>query len=913
MLFTNNSMDTTRPNPDALLEASQREEEEQRRGKLKIFFGASAGVGKTYAMLAAAREALTQGVNVVVGVVETHGRKETARLLQGLEVLPQREMTREGNLLKEFDLDAALIRAPTLLLVDELAHSNIPGSRHPKRWQDIEELLQSGIHVYTTLNVQHLESLNDVVGNITGVRVWETVPDRVFDRADEVVLVDLPPDELIRRLNEGKVYHLPQAEQALKNFFNKGNLVALRELSLRRTADRVDADLKTFRASRSIQQVWPARESLLVGVGRNPENAIRAAARLAERMEMPWYAVHIETVQYEAETRSDSKNIQAALKMAEEMGAQTATIPGRNVSESLVEYARSRNIGKILVARDFEEEGRLSWKYVLPPILRPSVSARIARLAPDLDVIRVAVTSNRDKKPGVAKPILKKKAGPNLVHYSLAALSCLSVTAISGLLHPFFEPTNIAMLFLLAVLLCALRLGRGPAVFCAFLSVATFDYFFVPPHFTFAVSDFQYILTFGVMLVVALITGYLTAGLRYQARAAARRESRFRALYEMARDLSGALLRDQVVNTAERFLRPGFQIRSRMLFPDAHRKITSSFESSTSTVPVDFGVAQWAFDHGKSAGLGTDTLPGSQALYIPLKAPMRMRGVLVIEPEVGNTHLEPEQIRQIEAAASLLAIALERVHYVEVAQDALVRMESERLRNSLLSALSHDVRTPLTAIVGLADTLAHSPETLSAGQQELVLALRDEAERMNRLVHNLLDMAQLAAGKVRLHPEWQSLEESVGGALRASGSVLTKHSVVTDLPRDLPLIRFDAVLIERVLCNLLENAAKYSPPASLIRISARVQEQKLEVVVEDNGPGFPPGKEEGIFEKFTRGEEESAVSGIGLGLSICRAVIEAHGGKIRAERPTNGGTRFIFSLPLELPPEITPEITEKSA
>ena len=916
-------MESSRPDPDQLLTSLR--EETERTGRLKIFFGASAGVGKTYAMLSAAREAHRQGLEVLAGVIETHGRKETSALLEGLQILPLREFVRDAGTVREFDLDEALRRKPGLILVDELAHSNVAGSRHPKRWQDVEELLRAGIDVYSTLNVQHLESLNDIVGGITGIRVWETVPDSVFDRADDVVLVDLPPDELLKRLSDGKVYRPAQAEQAAKHFFNKGNLVALRELALRRMADRVDADVKTFRASRSVQTVWATRDALLVGIGggKDPENTVRAAARLAERLEAPWHAVHVESPQAQA-NGARSVRIRKALEMAQKRGAEVATLPGRSVPEALVEYARTRNISRILLGRSVEAEGRFSLNHFLPPFLRPSTSGRIARLAPELDVTRLATDPLADRaEPGGERSGKARRGRPArgaLSHYLVTALGVGAVTLLSMGFLRGFELTNIAMLYLLLVLIAAWRLGRGPALLSAFLGVLAFDFFFVTPQYTLAVSDAQYLLTFVVMLSVALITGTLTSGLRYQAQASVRREARFKALYEMARELSGILVREQVTAACDCFVRTGFQARPTLIYPDAERHLVlpgavssgaraDSPPGAPAEVPdsgIDLAIAQWAFDHNLPAGRGTDTLPASPVLYLPLKAPMRTRGVLAIQPEDPSIVLDPSQSRQMEAAASLVAIALERVHFVEVAQDALVRMESERLRNSLLSALSHDVRTPLTALVGLADTLSHSGEPLTPSQRELVEGLRDEAERMHRLVNNLLEMARLSAGKIPLHLEWQPVEEVIGSSLRAVASSLKRHIVVTDVPRDLPLVRFDAALLERVLCNLLENAAKYTPAGSTLRVAARRAGTMLEVEVEDNGPGLPPGREGVLFEKFTRGDEESAIPGIGLGLSIARAIVEAHDGKIRAERALTGGARFIFTLPLGDPPASLP-------
>jgi two-component system sensor histidine kinase KdpD len=898
-------MNETRPDADRLLAELRREEEQQQRGRLKIFFGASAGVGKTYSMLAAAQAARREGVDVVVGLVETHGRKETQALLQGLEVLPRREIEYRGRTLKEFDLDAALARHPALILVDELAHSNVPGSRHPRRWNDIEELLAAGINVYSTLNVQHIESLNDVVGSITNIRVSETVPDTVFDEANEVVLVDLPADELLQRLKEGKVYLPEQAERALENFFRKGNLIALRELALRRTADRVDEDVRAYRDREAIERVWPTHDTLVAGIGPEPgaEQVVRAAARMAERLGADWHAVYVETPSLQRLPEGKRQRILRVLQLAQEIGAQTATIPGSNVASALVEYARKHNVSKLIVGRGHVTRFR-PW--------RVGVEWQITRLASDIDLIQVAREVSTDTLGNRVWGLVREEDEKGLVYrplrYVWAVAGCGVATALASLLFPFFDLANIAMLFVLAVVLIAFWFGRGPAAMAAFVSVAAFDFFFVPPRFSFAVSDVQYILTFAVMLFVGLITGQLTARFRYQAQVAEHREHRVHSLYEMARELSAALTTDHVVQISQRFVESSFLAKVAVVLADAENRLIVASEKKNHPAQLDLAVAQWAYDHTQPAGFGTDTLPGSAALYLPLKAPMRTRGVLAIEPSVPRWLLVPEQRRQLDTFCTLIAIAIERVHYVEVARDALIKMESERLRNSLLSALSHDLRTPLTALIGLADSLAMSQPPLSRDQAETTAAIREESTRLSTLVHNLLDMARLQAGEVKFYLEWQHIEEVIGSALRAMQITLGKRKIITSVPQDLPLVQFDAVLIDRVLCNLLENAAKYTPENAMVQIGARVSDGNLEVSVMDNGPGIPPGKEKEIFEKFMRGSTESAIPGVGLGLAICRSIVEAHGGKIWVERAPEGGARFVFTLPLGTPPALGAEV-----
>ena len=890
-----------RPNPDELLSRIKEEEARAARGKLKIFFGASAGVGKTYAMLSTARQQAQQSAEVVVGVAETHGRAETEALLEGLECLPLKDVRYRDRVLKEFDLDGALKRRPSLILVDELAHSNLAGSRHPKRWQDVEELLAAGINVYTTVNVQHLETLNDIVGGITGIRVWETVPDRVFDVADEVVLVDLPPDELLQRLKEGKVYMPHQAERAIQNFFRKGNLIALRELALRRTADRVDSQMLKYRRDQAVTPVWQTRESILacIGPGEGGDRIVRSAARIATKLDVSWHVIYVETPELRNLTDRQRQLIFRNLKLAQEMGGETGTLSGSEAVGVIIGYARDHNLSKVLVGRDHVR----AWR----PWYR-SVADRIGKQAPDLDVIQVAreelAGGRRRAAEPTDKPFLDRLKAP-WQSFAMSALFCATATFLAAPLYPRFELTNIAMIFLLAVVLSAVRYGLGPAVAASFLNVAAFDFFFVPPRFSFAVSDVQYGLTFSVMLAVGLVTAKLTSGLNFQARVASQREQRVRALYEMSRELSAALLPENIVEICQRFAEAEFGARTAIVLVGEDDRLGEPISAPGAAVVVDPGVGQWAFEHAAEAGFGTDTLPGSPMLYIPLKAPMRTRGVLVLEPRNPRMLMAPEQRRLLDTFARLIAIALERVHYVEVAQQTTVQMESERLRNSLLSAISHDLRTPLTALIGLADAISLTQPPPTPQQAEIAGSMREEATRMSALVNNLLDMARLQAGAVKLNRQWQPLEEVIGSAINGMEASLARHRVAVHLPDDLPLLEFDAILIERVLANLLDNAFKYTPPGSLIEISAAPGDgETIAVSVEDNGPGLPPGREEEIFKKFERGQKESATPGVGLGLTICRAIIQAHGGTIRAENRADGGARFVFSLPRGTPPHV---------
>ncbi len=919
-----------RPDPDELLDKLQRDEEKRQRGKLKIFFGASAGVGKTYAMLQAARRRHEEGADVVVGIAETHGRSETAALLDGLDVLPLQQIDYRGRKLGEFDLDAALARKPQLILVDELAHSNVQGARHLKRWQDVYELLDAGIDVYTTVNVQHLESLNDVVGQITGIRVWETVPDRVFDSADEVTLVDLPAEELLDRMRDGKVYMAQQAERAVRNFFRKGNLIALRELALRRTADRVDAQMREYRADRSIQRIWQARERLLVCVGPGPEAPmlVRAAARLAASLKADWIAVYVETPALQRLPDARRERTLNALKLAAELGAETATLAGADAVTALIGYAQARNVSK-LVAGASARTGAKRW-------LRRPLGERIAEKAGDLDLTLIRASSTRDG--GEHRHLLnttanawrealsaarERRSPPRAYAFALAI--CAAITLLSSQLIDHIDLTNLVMLYLLGVIFTAVKLGRGPGVVLSFLSVAAFDFFFVPPRMSLSVSDTQYLLTFVGMLLTSLVISHLTSSLRREASVARRREQRTGAMYAMARELAAALTTEQIVGIGSRHVSEVFGARVAMLLPDSVDQVKQKIEDPDAAITLegetlDSDVGQWVYDQQKPAGHGTDTLPAAAALYLPLKAPMRTRGVLaVVMRDKGELDV-PEQQRMLDAFAAQIALALERVHYVDIARDALVSMESERLRNSLLSAISHDLRTPLTTIVGFSSMLAQAHEADAEAQPngQLVEAIHEEALRMTGIVTNLLDMARLQAGSLQLNQQWTLLEETVGAALRACKRVLANHPVQVRLPADLPLLHLDAVLMERLFSNLFENAAKYTAPDTPLMIGAQRLDEDgksfVRVTVDDSGPGLPAGMEARVFEKFTRGEKESAKPGIGLGLAICRAIVEAHGGTIGALNRVSAdgrveGARFWFTLPVETPPD-APDVLE---
>jgi two-component system, OmpR family, sensor histidine kinase KdpD len=907
-------MTNERPDPDVLLARVERERAKARRGRLKIFFGAAAGVGKTYAMLLAAREKREEGLDVVIGIVETHKRVDTAALLEGLEVLPLRKVDYRGAELREFDLDVALARTPAIIVVDELAHTNAPGSRHPKRWNDVQELLAAGIDVYTAVNVQHLESLKDVVAGITGVQVAETVPDTVFDEADEVELVDLPPDELLERLREGKVYLPQQAERAIRNFFRKGNLIALREMSLRRTAERVEDQMRDYREGEGIRDIWQAADRILVCIGPGPlaEQLVRAGRRLAAALHAEWTVAYVETPKLQRLPAAARDEVLARLRLAERLGATTVTLSGHDMAVEILDYARRHNTTKIVLGSP-TRRGWTRW-------LLGSVVDAIVRQAGHIDVHLMGAQAEGAARP--AQQLLARSRiylgveradRPTKLRYpgylwSLATTA--ACTALAGLMTPRFELTNVVMVYLLGVVIVAMRFGRGPSVLASIASVAAFDFFFVPPYLTFAVSDTQYLITFAVMLVTGLVISGLAASMRRQTRVARYREQRIAALFEMSRELAATRGEQSIIAVGVRHIAEVFQSQAVVLLPNADGRIEYPRAVSVhgSLHGADLAVAQWVYDHSQAAGLGTDTLPSAEAHYVPLAGGSGCMGVLALQPANLRLLFVPEQQRLLETFTSQIANSLERVRLATHAQDAELRMESERLRNALLSAISHDLRTPLAAILGASSTLLTAGERVEAHEQrELLQSVHDEAERMSGIVTNVLDMARLQAGAVRLNLQWYPMEEVVGGVLTKMSPRLVHHPVHVTLQPGLPLVQLDATLIERLLANLLENAVKYTPHGTPLEIAAEAGESEITVSVSDRGPGIPAGEEERVFEKFYRVAEESAQSGAGLGLAICRAIVTAHGGTINARNQPGGGAIFSFSLPLSSPPTIEAE------
>jgi two-component system sensor histidine kinase KdpD len=889
-----------RPDPDELLARVKEAETRQARGKLKIFFGAAAGVGKTYAMLEAAREQRAQGVDVVVGWVETHGRAETEALLGDLEVLAHRPREYRGTTLQEFDLDAALARRPTLMLVDELAHTNAPGSRHAKRWQDVLELLDAGINVYTAMNVQHVESLNDVVARITGVIVRETVPDSIFEHTNEVELIDLPPDDLLHRLRDGKIYIPEQAREAAENFFRKGNLIALRELALRLTAQHVDAEMRHYMRDHAIHRTWPVRERLLVCIGPSPSSIrlVRAAKRMAEGLGAEWIVAYVETPAQTRLTQDARDRVAQTMRLAEQLGAETHTLTGARMSEEILAFARTRNVSKIVVGKP----ERPLWKRVAAG----SIVDTLVQGSGEIDVY--VISGDRDdSRPVPPRPWQRQT---EWTPYGAALVAVAISTAIAWAMFPYFAVSNLIMVYLLGVIIVATRYGRGGSLLATLLSVAAFDFFFVPPYFTFAVSDTQYLVTFAVMLVVALVISSLAVRIRAQAESAREREQRMAALYAMSRELAGTRGVRELQNVAVRHIAEVFRTQVVVLLPQADGRLAPA-DGDAAQFPMDaseLAVSQWVHEHGQVAGQGTDTLPGASGLYLPLTGSRGSVGVLGLRPQDPRPLQAPEQLHQLEAFASQTALAIERARLAEDAERAQVRAETERLRNSLLSSVSHDLRTPLASITGAASTLLENEAHLDADtRRDLLESLHEEADRLNRLVQNLLEMTRLESGALQLHTEWHPVEEVVGAALGRFGKALARRTVTTRVPPDLPLVPMDDVLIEQVLINLLDNVLKYTPAESPIEVSAEDGGGAVLIEVADRGPGLRAGEERRIFEKFHRAEAAPTQRGAGLGLAICRGIVNAHGGRIWAENRPGGGVSVRFTLPVKEAPPILSE------
>ncbi len=875
-----------RPSPEELLAVVQAEEQRKKRGRFKIFLGYCVGVGKTYAMLEAARQRQREGVDVVVGWVDTHDRPETEALLEGLEVIPHKTVLHREIQLDEMDLDAVLTRKPQLALVDELAHSNVPGSRHRKRWQDIEELLKAGIDVYTTLNIQHLESLNDVVTQITRVRVRETIPDRVLDEADDIKLVDLTPDELLERLKAGKVYMPTQTRYAVANFFGPGKLAALRELVMRRAADRVDSEMRAHMQLNAVAGPWPATDRLLVclGPGAQSEQLVRATKRLATQLKARWDALFVESPSQRLE-EADRARVEAGLNLAESLGARIVRLSGQQVVPVALEYARGQNVTKIVIGRSSRSPGWFS----------RHLSDLLIEGSGDIDVL---VISHEDVAP-VPEGRRHLDLMEGLWGYVLALGMVTGVTAVGEVVEDVLAPTNLVMFYLLGVVVTALRGGRAPAGLCAALSVLAFDFFFVPPRYTFQISQTEYFVTFTALLLVGLVVGDLTSRVKEQVLASRRSQLHVMAAFALSRDLAQAADTAQIVTALTRHIKGPLASQASVFLPEAeHLRIHPA-----SSLPVasneEIAVAEWVYKNGRAAGCGTDTLPALPDHYYPLRQGEQTLAVLRLS--LDGRRLGTDQQQLVETLANLAAMAIQRVRLAEEARRTLLLEETERLQSTLLNSISHDLQTPITSIVGCLDGLIDPvTQTDIQARATLVQSAREQTERLRGLVDNLLDMTRVEAGQTGLKKEPCDLSDLLGSALGRLEDAYRDRKVELDIPPDFPLIPVDFVPFSQVLYNLLENAAKYSPPGTPVEVAGRVVDKltrRVQVRVSDHGPGIPEAARERIFDKFYRLSDR--VPGTGLGLAIVRGLVELHGGSIWVEERAGGGSTFVIQIPLE--------------
>ena len=858
----------------------------KKRGRLKVYLGMAAGVGKTYSMLSDARADVARGLDVVVGYLEAHGRKETESIAEGIERLPLRIADHKGMTVREFDLDAALARRPGILLVDELAHTNAPGSRHIKRWQDIAELLESGVDVRTTVNIQHLESLRDVVAQITGVVVQETVPDSFFNLADEVELVDLPPEELHKRLEEGKVYMPEKVDQALAGFFKKGNLLALRELALRHTAERVDEEMRQSRALQSVREPWHAKERVLVCIAPNrmAPRVVRAARRLATNLHSELIAVTVESPRQSGVSERARQQLESGVALAESLGAKTVSLAGEDIVAEVLRFAQSENVTTIVVGKPV----RKRWR----EIAFGSVVDSLIRASGEIDIL--VITGAEEQ--GTDLLVRRKSQPASWQSYFVTLVVVGLCTAVGSLMVDRFDHANIVMVYLLGVALVSARYGRNESLAAAVLSVLLFDLGFVSPRGTFAVSDAQYVVTFGIMLAVALLISTLTLRLKDQTKASSKRERETAALYELSRQLASSRKREEmaVLAASKAGEVAGCDTAVFLRRDDGVPVLLAPSKTGFELQPNELAVARWVADNLRPAGHGTDTLSGSKGMYVPLMASTSCIGVLALGLNHPGDILDSGSRHMLEAIAHQLALALDRTLLAKESHEASLRVEREKLRSNLLSSVSHDLRTPLASIEGAASAMLQQ-NGLSPQLRDLAGTVVEESERMARLVRNLLDMTRFEGGGVELNLDWQSLEELVGSALLRTEKMF-ENPVKVEIPPDLPLLRLDAVLVEQLFVNLLENAVRHAGSSSQVQVVAANSPNGVEVRVSDNGPGLPTGELETLFDKF----QKRSGTGFGLGLAICRAVMVAHGGTIIARNRTEGGAEFLLSFPTDL-------------
>jgi two-component system sensor histidine kinase KdpD len=886
-----------RPSPEALLEAARREE--RRSGRLKIFVGAAPGVGKTYEMLQQARARKQDAYDVVIGIVETHGRKETEVLLDGLEVTPRKRLEYRGQSLEELDLDAMLARHPQIALVDELAHTNAPGSRHPKRYLDVEELLSQGIDVYTTVNIQHIESLNDVVAQITHVRVRETVPDSVFDRADAIELVDLTPDDLIGRLKEGKVYVPQQAERALEHYFSPGNLTALRELALRRTAERVDEQLLTHMQAHAIPGPWAAGERVLVCISEDPRAAglVRYAKRLADRLHAPFTALCVETRRTLQWTEVERDRVADTLRLAEALGGEAITVPSgeRSIADDVISFAHANNMTQIIVGKST----RSRWF----EILHGSVVHELVRRSGNISVHVIAGEKlARDPIPKKTVRPAEDTAPFDPWPYVVALVAVAAALGIGELIQPLLGIENVDLVFLTAVVGIAVRYGLWPSLFATVASSLCYNFFFLPPIYTFTITDPTNIGAFLFFTVVAVVVSHFAARGRTQTVAAHERVRAVELLYAFSRKLAGAGTLDDVLWATAYQAALMLKVRVVLLLPEnGSIAVKAGYPPEDILDEADIAAAKWAWQNNRSAGRGSDTLPGARRLFLPMRTGRGAIGVIGIDSDKLGPLLTPDQRRLLDALIDQSALAIERVRLVEDLERAKRAAEADRLRSALLTSISHDLKTPLAAVLGAAGTLRDLSGALSDGERaDLWATVVDEAERLNRFISNLLDMTKLESGAIVPNAAPHDIGEIVGSALRRGSKILARHHVELELAADLPMLDLDAVLFEQVLFNLLDNAAKYSAVGTTIRIRSWRDRDSVCLQVLDEGDGIPPSELEHIFDKFYRVEKGDHVrAGTGLGLAISRGFIEAmHGSITAANRTDRSGAVFAIRLPI---------------
>jgi len=888
-----------RPSPEALLEAARREE--RRSGRLKIFVGAAPGVGKTYEMLQQARARKQDGYDIVVGVVETHGRKETQALLDALEIIPRKRLEYRGQWLEEMDLDAIIARHPQIVLVDELAHTNAPGSRHPKRYLDVQELLGHGIDVYTTVNIQHIESLNDVVAQITHVRVRETVPDSVFDRADAIELVDLTPDDLIERLKEGKVYVPKQAERALEHYFSPGNLTALRELALRRTAERVDEQLLTHMQAHAIPGPWAAGERILVCISEDPRAAglVRYAKRLADRLHAPFTALCVETRRSLQWTEVERDRVADTLRLAEALGGEAITVPGgdRGIADDVVAFAHANNVTQIIVGKST----RSRWF----EILHGSVVHELVRRSGNISV-HVIAGEELTRDPIPKKTVRPAEDAPPFDPWPYAvALAAVAVAlGVGALIQPFLGIENVDLVFLTAVVAVALRYGLWPSLLATIVSSLCYNFFFLPPIYTFTITDPTNVGAFVFFTIVAVVVSHFAARGRTQTVAAHERVRAVELLYAFSRKLAGVGTLDDVLWATAYQTALMLKVRVVLLLPEnGSITVKAGYPPEDTLDDADIAAAKWAWQNNRPAGRGSDTLPGAKRLFLPMRTGRGAIGVIGIDSDKPGPLLTPDQRRLLDALIDQGALAIERVYLVEDVDRAKRTIETDRLRSALLTSISHDLKTPLAAVLAAAGTLRDFAAALSdAEKADLLATVIDESERLNRFIANLLDMTKLESGAIVPNAAPHDIGEIVGSALRRASKILAHHHVELELAADLPMLELDAVLFEQVLFNLLDNAAKYSPHGTTIRIQSWRDRDSGCLQVLDEGDGIPPAELEHIFDKFYRVEKGDRVrAGTGLGLAISRGFVEAMHGTITAANRTDR-TGAVFAIRLPIPP-----------